>query len=140
MSGIFLDTCYTPENDLHIGIVDSKGRIFEYDQRGLVFNDLSNWRHCISLDPRVPESWYEHWDKIIIDLSRNPQWNQSNYHPLEFNCFDFVLEFIKNLGCNDFYYGSKEDICRDLIIPRMRESLRYISIHNNLRETNYYIP
>ncbi|XP_015119837.1 MKRN2 opposite strand protein [Diachasma alloeum] len=138
-SGIFLDVSYRPVDDLHIGIVDSKRRIFEYDQRGFVFNDFTKWRHCISFDGLVPESWSEHWDNVLVDLSRSPQWKDSHYHPVEFNCFDFILEFIKKLGCKDFLYESKEHVCRDLILPKMKDALRYIAIYNSLRDANCYI-
>ncbi|XP_063976610.1 MKRN2 opposite strand protein [Diachasmimorpha longicaudata] len=138
-SGIFLDVSYRHTHDLHIGIVDSNRRIFEYDQRGFVFNDFTKWSHCISFDRLVPESWSEYWDKILIDLARNPQWTDSRYDPVEFNCFDFVLEFMKKLGCKDFFYESKEHVCKDLILPKMKEALRYLGIYNRLRSANIYI-
>lgn len=138
-SGTFLDVNYSPHDDLHIGIVSTNCEIFEYDERGLVINDFANWRHCISIEDLIPEPWNDYWDKILEDFADKSRWKSCCYHPVKFNCFNFVIEFGKALECRTFKYENKEDLCEDLVLPKMRESLRYIAIYNRLRDCDWFI-
>ncbi|XP_024941220.1 MKRN2 opposite strand protein [Cephus cinctus] len=136
--GDFLNN-YNASNDLHIGIVNSNGTIFEYDKNGLVIDDNLKWQCCLAFKI-ISESWESHWDNAIDIISKDSKWSVTNYNENTNNCFSFVIAFLKKLVYKDFEFTNKEDICKMLILPKIQDALRYISFYRKLKESDYYIP
>lgn len=134
--GRFID--YVVTEDLHIGIVDSLGNLYEFDQRGITINDYTKWLDCVIINV-VPESWYNHWDEIIGNFINDIKWSACNYNSNNMNCYDFIIEFLRQLNYTDLHYVDKEHICKQLLLPKLSYTLRYLSIYRNLIDKPYYI-
>ena len=93
--GNFLEN-YTPKDDLHIGITNSNGIVFEYDKFGIIKNDKLKWTNCVAIEC-IPESWISQWEEVLSYLCNDSQWNSCNYNEISFNCFNFVLSFLNHL-------------------------------------------
>ncbi|KAK2585326.1 hypothetical protein KPH14_010007 [Odynerus spinipes] len=120
--GTFLDD-YDIASDLHIGIVNSEGKLFEFDKHGLVINNILHWTNCIAIKV-VPTSWDCYWDEILNTMIQDTKWKSFNYDSINMNCFNFVIEFLRNLNYIDLKFVDKEDMCKKLILPKIQETLR----------------
>lgn len=135
--GSFLED-YDVTYDLHIGITNSKGNIFEFDKNGLIINDVAKWKNCIVLKI-VPASWTVQWDETLQYILEDLKWNSVNYHIINMNCFDFILEFFNHLGYVDLKFASKEDLCEKLILSKFQNAMRYISLYKALKNEEFLL-
>lgn len=136
--GSFLDDYDVTRDDLHIGIVDSAGGILEFDKDGLIANDVTRWVDCVALEV-VPAAWTARWDEILSLMSKDLKWNSINYNTISMNCFNFVLDFFNNLGYADLKFTSKEDLCERLILLKMHNVIRYVSLYRALKDQEYLL-
>ena len=136
-AGNFLDD-YKPTDDLHIAIVNSQGRIFEFDRGGLMVDDFVSWKDCLCLDG-APESWYSHWDSALCHLCNDTKWREENYKQDSTNCFSFVMDFLELLNYSRLQFLDKEQMCESIVLPKIREALRYISIYRELKFRECYV-
>lgn len=129
---------YHIANDLHIGITNSEGIVFEYDKEGIIINDWSKWINCILLTI-VPSSWEDHWNETLKIMLKDSKWKSENYDESSMNCFNFVLEFIHNLQYMGMKFISKEDMCNKLILPKIQEAIKYNSLFKKLQTNKYFV-
>ncbi|XP_046485740.1 MKRN2 opposite strand protein [Neodiprion pinetum] len=134
--GDFLND-YTITDDLHIGVVDSKGNIFEYDKPGVIKNDFSNWLSCLAFDI-VPDSWTDHWDTTIQKISTDEKWSCQDYNQDSFNCFNFVLEFLTQLKYSGALFASKEEFCERFVIPKIQDALKFVTLYRQLKYVDHF--
>ncbi|XP_011500483.1 PREDICTED: MKRN2 opposite strand protein [Ceratosolen solmsi marchali] len=135
--GSFLDD-YNVNNDLHIGITNSSGMVIEYDECGLVRDDGDKWKCCASIR-LIPESWVTFWDENLNKMCNDVIWNANNYDNAEFNCFNFVISFLKELKYSDIQFMNKVDMCKEFILPRIQNILKYVSLCNYLKDKEVYV-
>ncbi|CAI5442065.1 unnamed protein product [Caenorhabditis angaria] len=131
-SGFF--TSYQIGDDLHIGICDSNSVIHSYWTDGIVAQDTS-------------------WDKSILvydflpDFSNNTQWFDStlvnfiqhsagrfqidSYNEFEWNCFDFVMEFLKFINFRNY---TKVHFVSEFLQETLRNSMKYCSLVSKMAE------
>lgn len=136
----FLDDYHVTGDDdfLHVGIVDSRGGVVEYDRDGLTANDRDGWTDCVVFQV-VPVAWTVRWDETLSLMSRDDRWKSVNYDGISMNCFDFVLEFLNNLGYASLKFASKVDLCERLILSRIQNAIRYNSLHRVLKQQEYLL-
>ncbi|XP_029038611.1 MKRN2 opposite strand protein [Osmia bicornis bicornis] len=135
--GNFLND-YHIANDLHIGITNSEGIVFEYDKEGIIINDWSKWINCIALTI-VPSCWEDHWNETLKIMLKDSKWKSENYDENSMNCFNFVLEFIYNLQYMDMKFISKECMCNKLILPKIQEAIKYNSLFKKLQINKCFV-
>lgn len=135
--GDFLND-YKVCDDLHIGIVDSKGCILEFDKPGIIRDGYLNWQNCLALK-MVPESWADHWDETIEKICNEDKWAAKNYDGDSFNCFTFVLEFLKALKYREADFSDKEDFCRRFVVPKIQDALKFINFYRNLKDAEHFL-
>ncbi|XP_076755150.1 MKRN2 opposite strand protein-like [Xylocopa sonorina] len=135
--GNFLND-YHITDDLHIGITNSQGIVFEYDKEGLVINDCSKWTKCIAIR-LIPSSWDNHWNETLTIMLKDPKWRSDNYNESLMNCFNFVIEFLNNLKYTNLSFVNKETICEKLILPKIRDALKYNSVSMKLKTSDIFI-
>ncbi|OAD60792.1 hypothetical protein WN48_04559 [Eufriesea mexicana] len=135
--GNFLNN-YHIVNDLHIGITNSEGIVFEYDKKGLILNDNTKWMNCIAVNI-IPSSWDCYWNKTLKLMLKDSKWKSENYDEILMNCFNFVIEFINNLKYMDVNFINKETICEKLILPKLKDALTYNSLVMKLKSTEFLI-
>lgn len=128
---------FDSNHDLHIGVVNSRGQIAEFDKRGLIKDDFAKWTNCVALR-LIPKSWESHWDKILEIICQNSKWNPTNYHEKSMNCFNFVIEFLEILKFENIQFMSKEEMCEIFILPKLQDAMRYISLYRKLLNENYF--
>lgn len=136
-TGNFLDN-YTAADDLHIGVTNSLGNIVEFDKCGLVSNDYQKWKECVAIS-LIPESWQTFWDELLMEMSNSSKWHWNNYDEVNFNCFNFVIEFLKNLKHPDMQFVDKESLCEAFILPKIENILKYALLHTKLMDKQYYV-
>ncbi|XP_026670485.1 MKRN2 opposite strand protein [Ceratina calcarata] len=135
--GDFL-TNYDIAHDLHIGISNSQGIVFEYDKEGLIINDCSRWTSCIAISI-IPSSWDNHWNETLKAMLKDSKWRSENYNELSMNCYNFVIEFMNKLKYMDMDFVDKETMCDKLILPRIRDAVRYNSLFIKLKAHEFFI-
>ncbi|XP_063605048.1 MKRN2 opposite strand protein-like [Penaeus indicus] len=133
---------YRSSNDLHIGVTDSEGRVFEYDHEGLHSDYTSSWTQSLGVsvisDPatgRLDPVWLEYWDFTLHTMAQDPTWAEDRYDETSFNCYSFVLEFLKKLGPPGIKTKglSKTSLCEQLLVPHTTAAAKYISLYRKLR-------
>ncbi|XP_050457528.1 uncharacterized protein LOC126854638 [Cataglyphis hispanica] len=136
--GSFLDDYNVTGDDLHVGIVDSDGGIVEFDKDGLIANDVDRWTDCIAFQV-VSVAWTVRWDETLSFMSKDDRWKSINYDDINMNCFDFVLEFLNNLGYENLKFASKVDLCERLILSKIQNAIRYNSLYRALKHQEYLL-
>ncbi|XP_015173802.1 PREDICTED: MKRN2 opposite strand protein [Polistes dominula] len=135
--GTFLDN-YEINDLLHIGVINSSGNLFEFDRYGLIINNFAQWTSCIAIEV-VPSSWNYYWDEILNIMRQDSKWKPINYNEDTMNCFNFVREFLYKLNYTNLQFKSAENMCRELILPKLHEAVRYITLYKKLKYGEYFI-
>ncbi|KAB7507682.1 MKRN2 opposite strand protein, partial [Armadillidium nasatum] len=115
---------YRNNSNLHIGVTDSEGRVYEYDFEGLHSDGAASWIQCLA----VP----------IISSNTNdtpdPVWKE--YRENFYNCYTFVIKFLRALRPPSFCTKDlcKTSFCDAFIVPVTSSAAKYISVYRSLRE------
>ena len=148
--GDFLHT-YKSSSDLHIGITDSQGNIYDYDREGvhkrsiedvneepktslwnqsLVIPILKKWRK----QSKKSDEWMQHWDYVLSITAGMDNWTSQEYSESGNNCYSFVLFFLKMLKLPDLKQSlsSKTKFCQDFILPRSSMAAKYIALYRRV--------
>ncbi|NWV91691.1 MKROS protein, partial [Machaerirhynchus nigripectus] len=132
---------YDGHSDLHVGITNSKGVVYNYDQEG-VHRAASGWEQCIYIplvQPDMPEL-LQQWDDLLEEFSLEEAWLPHRYEEQQHNCYTFALAFINRLrrgrGREPL---SKAQFTERFLIPRTREASRYLTLHQELAHSDFYI-
>ncbi|XP_015794622.1 MKRN2 opposite strand protein [Tetranychus urticae] len=129
---------YQNSADLHIGLTDSKGDVYEYDKNGVHIGSQNLlWIDCLAIpviDP-VSQSWKDYWDSTLKVLVQMPIWTADNYTQDDNNCYTFVLTFLRLLKIKQLRpsLASKTQFCKDFIIPRTKVAAKYIALYRQIR-------
>lgn len=156
--------------DLHIGVTNSDSDVFDFNQNGLNKN-AHNWidtpsiiidikrtshvnnleldhdnAHSCPIDFKWNMLLDRHWKR------RKEMWNRAFYDENNFNCLDFVINFLLEYGFFDwnldnssqndiFIYKSiiKKKISKEYIEPEFIKCLRYLNMIINLHEKKYLV-
>lgn len=126
--------------DLHIGVTTSSGIIVEFDKCGLRRHRSSQWGQCLLLD-QAPTPWTEHWDSTLLKVCKQDKWTPQSYNENIFNCYTFVLSFLKSLeyGSVSKAASSRTVFCEQFIVPRTTAAGKYISLYRKLKSYGHYI-
>jgi len=127
---------YQNSTDLHIGVTDSQGIVYEYDKNGLKNNDTTRWSQCLAIQiVQQPDSkWREYWDYTLEIVSQQDRWISERYKEDDHNCYTFVLAFLRTLQLKSINKAvlNKMDFCREYILPRTISAGKYISLYRKL--------
>jgi len=100
---------YQMYDDLHIGVTDSKGQVYDFDKGRVHLRPLGFWAECLVIDGgSLTFSTPQQWDD---QLALSIHLAGSEYHGGNFNCFDFALGFLGQLGI----------ISENLLVPKMSQ-------------------
>ncbi|KAK7084283.1 protein of unknown function (DUF4796) [Halocaridina rubra] len=146
---------YKSSHNLHIGVTDSEGQVYEYEQEGLHSDYTSSWNQCLAIpvisgssfsQSSSPSSysssssrqldpvWKEYWDFTLYTLAKDPVWCEDRYNETAFNCYSFVVDFLKRLGPPGLEVKnlSKTSLCSQLLLPHTVPAAKYISLYRSL--------
>lgn len=142
--GDFLNDYFNAMN-LHIAVTTSAGAIIEFDQNGLrktYKNQLTHWTQSLVVET-IPEPWYDHWDNVLSDMEtvKETKWTSIAYNEDLFNCYTFVLEFLRRLNYGTLSAAAKNrtTFCEHYIIPRTTAAGKYISLYRKIRDHGYFV-
>ncbi|XP_005052906.1 PREDICTED: MKRN2 opposite strand protein [Ficedula albicollis] len=132
---------YDGHSDLHVGITNSQGMVYHYDQEG-VHRSASGWEQCICIPLVQPDMWelLQLWDNLLEEFSWEEAWLPHRYDEQQHNCFTFALAFV-----NRVRHGrgreplSKAHFTESFLLPHTREASRYLTLHQQLAHTDVYI-
>ncbi|KAL3282927.1 hypothetical protein HHI36_006085, partial [Cryptolaemus montrouzieri] len=126
---------YHNSKDLHIGVTNSKGSVFEFDSEGLVNHKTKEWNQSI-LIYKATEVWYDHWDLVLEEVRGEIRWRAEEYDEVNNNCYTFVLEFLKKLESDELkgYIGNKEDFSKQFVVPKTNVVRSYITMYRNVKK------
>ena len=141
--------------DLHIGITNSNSETFDFDMNGVNRNSI-RWSHIPSIVIRLETKKNDQifraqsWDVALEAHSGDEKkWSKSNYDEFTFNCLDFVISFLLNLGYFDDNVTHtepssllngylREKLSRDLIEPEFVKCLKYLRLLVRLNESEVF--
>ncbi|XP_054157014.1 MKRN2 opposite strand protein-like [Oppia nitens] len=142
---------YQNAADLHIGLTDSKGNVYEFDKNGLqmtaarssstsststVSSSSALWNQCLSVPivTNMDNLWKEYWDYIIHITAQLDRWLPNQYSEHQNNCYSFVITFLRMLDVKDLKpsLNSKTQFCKDFIVPRTKNAAKYIALYRRV--------
>ena len=149
--------CKSDIGDLHIGITNSSGDIYDYDMNGLNRNS-KRWfsTPSIIIDLQRLTNWNEAKKKVwnvFLDrywLNKEQYWAAHRYDEFNFNCLDFIIIFLYEIGFFDideetnshdcietFQFNKnnyliisflKQAFSKDFIVPKFVKCLKYLNL------------
>lgn len=104
--------------------------VYDFDEKGL--NQLSVWPECLAVvtaDIYIPEAW----DQMLQVICGNTtSWQKSRYHEEQWNCFDFVLQFLQQLQHPEVSGSvtmSKTEFCEHYLTKKTKRAEQYIHLY-----------
>ncbi|XP_066907904.1 MKRN2 opposite strand protein isoform X4 [Halyomorpha halys] len=132
---------YKLSMDLHIGITTTQGQTVEYDKDGLSYG--RDWSECLLVYQLQiqDEEAIEIWDSVIDQVSSLDSWSPLRYNEETFNCYTFVLAFLRCLKYPPLTEAvkSKTIFCEHFVLPRTEIAWKYIKLYRRLKDSGYYV-
>eukprot|EP00128_Syssomonas_multiformis_P006568 Colp12_sorted_trinity150504_noHs@13473 len=132
-NGMFKD--YNVDSLLHVGISNSKGVVYNFDERGLSV-DHNGWEECIGIQLHVPLDDRD-WDRCLIEHS---QFFDDNYEPLQHNCYDYVISFLHFIRFS--HHGRTtwdKDTFSDVFVEKpLNYATKWVMLCRYVRETGHF--
>lgn len=129
---------YQNSSDLHIGVTDSKGRVYEYDVDGIIVSNGKEWNECLSVQvcKKTDAVWREYWDYTLNIVYQQDEWTAKKYNTADHNCYSFVLVFLRTLQLPELKpcLVDKTQFCKDFVVPHTRVAGKYISLYRQLQK------
>ncbi|XP_074593935.1 MKRN2 opposite strand protein [Brevipalpus obovatus] len=128
---------YRNSADLHIGLTDSKGNVYEFDRNGMHVGTRNRmWNNCLNIPvlDQNNKTWQDYWDHTLKTLIQMPIWRAENYNEDDNNCYTFVITFLRLLLIKDLKpsLASKTQFCKDFIVPRTKNAAKYIALYRKI--------
>ncbi|NXR47728.1 MKROS protein, partial [Hippolais icterina] len=117
------------------------GVVYNYDQEG-VHRAGSGWEQSICIPLVQPDMWelLQHWDSLLEEFSLEEAWLPHRYEEQHHNCFTFALAFVNRVRRGRGRPAlSKERFTESFVLPRTREASRYLRLHQQLAQAEFYI-
>ncbi|NWX09471.1 MKROS protein, partial [Caloenas nicobarica] len=139
-AGTFLGG-YDGKSDLHVGITNSNGVVYNYDAEG-VHRAGTGWEQCISIPLVQPHRFglLQQWDQLLEEFSAGEAWLPHRYDEHEHNCYTYALAFINSiLTAQGKREMSKSEFTEKFVIPQTKRAARYMTLHQELTANDFYI-
>ncbi|XP_055928798.1 MKRN2 opposite strand protein-like [Argiope bruennichi] len=141
-NGDFLHN-YKNSSDLHIGVTDSTGFIYEYDVNGITRSKNQSWLQSLPIKvlDRMNSSLKYHWDEVLYSVYNQNSWTAERYDSEDHNCYSFVLTFLKSLCLQELqpFLCNKTIFCQQFVSPQARIAAKYISLFRQLKNQNIVV-
>ncbi|XP_045199596.2 MKRN2 opposite strand protein-like [Mercenaria mercenaria] len=132
---------FSNNSNLHIGLTDSSGNVYEFDERGVTVGDKT-WTHCLSIKILDEHEQLENkWDHSLEQFANEKLWKKECYDENSQNCFDFVLHFLQCFELDRQYscLVDKSVFCEKMILPATRRAGKYITLYKQIEESQVVI-
>lgn len=137
--GTFLQN-YTNQSDLHVGVTDSSGCTYDFNENGI--NIGLSWQQCVVIQMLNDDyNLKSRWDSVLKQISRSPAWHQTRYDEQRHNCFDFVLTFLQSCDLQRSMPAiqNKHTFCQEIIIKQTHKAAVYISLYRKIQQNGFLI-
>ncbi|KAK7476114.1 hypothetical protein BaRGS_00032668 [Batillaria attramentaria] len=132
---------YTSTANLHIGITDTRGRCYDFDEEGLHVGNT--WPHCLAVPVTTSGATSPAWDQHLTAFADPFRWNPQRYDEADCNCFDFVLQFLHYMGLQgNFSAGvlaSKQAFCEEFLLQRTAKATQYIHLYRRVLKDGHVL-
>ncbi|VDK84767.1 unnamed protein product [Onchocerca ochengi] len=122
---------YKLGDDLHIGISNSKGFVFSYTTNGIIVESF--WHDCLCICHFNDSEMCDKRMKMFIRKYYN-RFTRQHYHKRNWNCYDFVVEFLIDIGKLDRTACVKEQFVTEHVCKALQRALRYYTLLNRLSQ------
>lgn len=123
------------DSNLHIGLTNSLGVVYEFDERGVVKDD-KNWTYCLCVELIDGQEQLEcDWDQGLELFTKDSSLNREFYDENLNNCFDFVIEFLRWIGLVRKYpcLTNRSSFCEQMIVSATARAGKYISLYRQIK-------
>jgi len=123
---------------LHVGLTDSRGRVYEFDERGLTCDDANGWTQCLAASIRRLEPCdIDEIDRILSTTVSSPAWKAEKYNEELYNCFDYVLYVVN--AASSGQPSSKTSFVSDLICPLISKAMQVVALYRATDKNGFHI-
>ncbi|XP_026713422.1 MKRN2 opposite strand protein [Athene cunicularia] len=132
---------YDGKSDLHVGITNSNGVVYNYNEEG-IHRSETGWEQCISIPLVQPDMFglLQQWDKLLEEFSVGEAWLPHRYEEHDHNCYTYALAFINSiLTAQGKQQMSKSEFTEKFVIPQTKKASKYITLHHELTANDFYI-
>nr|XP_006631171.1 PREDICTED: MKRN2 opposite strand protein [Lepisosteus oculatus] len=132
---------YDGRSDLHVGITNTKGVVYNYNETGICRDELG-WDQSVSVPLVQPDmySLINQWDCYLEQFSSAEMWHSQRYNETEHNCYTYALTFINCvLATQGKSSLSKTEFTEKFVLPRTKRASRYITLYQEISENYFYI-
>jgi len=135
-SGSFLHN-YSKGCDLHIGITNSLGVVYDFDRNGVNIRP-DGWVQCLVVLTLELDDWMrrDSWDLRLEEYSTMSCWRKESYSEVMCNCYDYVLGFLSLMNLQAVVPSITDKLssnfCRDVVVPQTKRVAKYISLYRRL--------
>ncbi|KAM4588842.1 MKRN2 opposite strand protein-like [Odontesthes bonariensis] len=138
-----LDRDFDGTSDLHTGISNTAGVVYNYTRDG-VRRDQSGWERCVSVPLVRPDMFHllAQWDQYLERFSEGPTWDPAwhSFHEDDHNCLSFCLHFLNGvLAAEGHSPLSRDDFTRCFILPKMRRVTKYTRLYRHIQRHQFYL-
>ncbi|KAG8194421.1 hypothetical protein JTE90_011031 [Oedothorax gibbosus] len=134
---------YENSSDLHIGVTDSTGLVYEYDMNGKEKSSGQTWLQCLPIKvvENITFSQKIYWDQVLTDVFNQSQWTSEWYNQDSHNCYSFVLTFLRSLQFQELhpYLKDKTTFCEQFVLPQACIAAKYISLYRQVKTESIVI-
>ncbi|KAL3891616.1 hypothetical protein ACJMK2_003871 [Sinanodonta woodiana] len=131
---------YTNQSNLHVGVTDSHGTVYDYDEDGVNINS-QGWEKCVVLEltQHISGEFMKRWDEKLLGFSQHSDWTKYRYDESSWNCFDFVIQFLQALGMDQVYpqIRNRSSFCQDFVQPKTYKAAQYITLYRDIKQLSY---
>lgn len=72
-----------------------------------------------------------------MEIVGGEEWRAEHYDELNWNCYDFVVGFLKELGMEDL--GDKERFCIEKVLPETKKAAKYLALYRRICQQGYVV-
>lgn len=139
-SGTFLHD-YENSSNLHIGIRNSYGEVYSFDERGVRVD--TGWEQCIVVEMKfeISTSNSGKYDTILERSCSSPMWDKNTYHAVDYNCYDYVLIMLAKMTHNGSLLPglNKQKFCDHYLLPKTTKAAKYISMYRHIVRQGFLV-
>ncbi|KAK6104731.1 hypothetical protein QQG55_17415 [Brugia pahangi] len=123
---------YKLGDDLHIGLSNSKGFVFSYTSNGIIIESL--WNDSLCIYQFADNEMYDKRMKTFVKKYYS-QFSRQYYDKRNWNCYDFVVEFLLDIGVLKRTTHVKEQFVTEYVCKALQRVLRYYNLLNRLSQS-----
>lgn len=131
---------YQNSSNLHIGLTNSKGIVYDFDEHGIHVGS-SSWNLCVTatLIQNITQQTLNVWDNLLNQFSQQVDWSPQRYDEEQHNCFTFVMEFFKFSQLLEAIPAatSKKEFIKEFLLPYTQKTKMYIAMYRQIAVKGY---